>query len=166
MLVLDSERERNAAIMLARRFAFDCNVWTWPFVFSLEISSVVLCQDGYQSRVGSSLCSLSFSWKIALFLVSIWLNPFYGRSYLEARIVDSSVQWVGLVFRWLQFSSLKCNVDSFSTIDAIIHILDFHTCQVGCLSKNPCAPCRPEELHILYLWDCESGSTPNAFKRL
>ncbi|KAG0563571.1 hypothetical protein M758_8G041000 [Ceratodon purpureus] len=26
MLVLDSERERNAAIMLARRFAFDCNV--------------------------------------------------------------------------------------------------------------------------------------------
>ena len=28
MLVLDSERERNAAIMLARRFAYDCNVWT------------------------------------------------------------------------------------------------------------------------------------------
>uniref|UniRef100_A0A7I4CH18 Stomatal closure-related actin-binding protein PH domain-containing protein n=1 Tax=Physcomitrium patens TaxID=3218 RepID=A0A7I4CH18_PHYPA len=26
MLVLDSERERNAAIMLARRFAYDCNV--------------------------------------------------------------------------------------------------------------------------------------------
>jgi hypothetical protein len=26
MLVLDSERERNAAIMLARRFAFDCNI--------------------------------------------------------------------------------------------------------------------------------------------
>jgi len=26
MLVLDSERERNAAIMLARRFAFDVNV--------------------------------------------------------------------------------------------------------------------------------------------
>lgn len=26
MLVLDSERERNAALMLARRFAFDVNV--------------------------------------------------------------------------------------------------------------------------------------------
>jgi hypothetical protein len=26
MLVLETERDRNAAIMLARRFAFDCNV--------------------------------------------------------------------------------------------------------------------------------------------
>jgi len=25
-LVFESERERNAAIMLARRFAFDCNI--------------------------------------------------------------------------------------------------------------------------------------------
>jgi len=26
LLVFESERERNAAIMLARRFAFDCNI--------------------------------------------------------------------------------------------------------------------------------------------
>jgi hypothetical protein len=40
MLVLDTERERNAAILLARRFAFDCNVR-----YPTPLTAISLCMS-------------------------------------------------------------------------------------------------------------------------
>jgi hypothetical protein len=52
MLVLESERDRNAAIMLARQFAFSCNVCEYNTPFASFPAFHVASRD--QTQCGNS----------------------------------------------------------------------------------------------------------------